>query len=86
MLHRLADGVDPGIITAAESAAGALLDVAHARARWTGRILRVEIEAWVDPDLTVRDADTLGRRAAEAVSRQLPDMGSFTWTTGAAPG
>jgi hypothetical protein len=29
---------------------------AHARARWTGRTLRVEIEGWVDPDLTVSGA------------------------------
>jgi hypothetical protein len=41
-LAGLADGVDPGIITAAESATGTLPGVAHAhaRARWTGRILR----------------------------------------------
>ena len=58
---------------------------AHARARWTGRKLRVEVEAWVDPGLTARDADVLGRQAAEAVARQVPDMGSFTWSTRAAP-
>ena len=87
VISRLADGVDPGVITTAEAAAGELPGVihAHARARWTGRILRVEVEAWVDPGLTARDADELGRRAAAAVSRQLPDMGSFTWTTRAAP-
>jgi cation diffusion facilitator family transporter len=87
VIRRLADGVDPGVIAAAESAAGALPGVvhAHARARWTGRILRVEVEAWVDPGLTARDADALGRRAAEIASRQVPDMGSFAWTTRAAP-
>jgi cation diffusion facilitator family transporter len=87
VIRRLADGVDPGVITAAESAAGALPGVVHvhARARWTGRILRVEVEAWVDPGLTARDADALGRRAAAAASRQIPDMGSFSWTTRAAP-
>ena len=87
VIHRLADGVDPAVITAAESAAGDLPGVihAHARARWTGRILRVEVEAWVDPGLTARDADELGRQAAEAVARQVPDTGSFTWSTRAAP-
>jgi cation diffusion facilitator family transporter len=87
VIRRLADGIDPGVITAAESAAGMLPGVvhAHARARWTGRILRVEVEAWVDPGLTARDTDALGRCAAEAVSRQIPDMGSFTWTIRAAP-
>jgi cation diffusion facilitator family transporter len=87
VISRLADGVDPEVITAAESAAAELPGVAHAhaRARWTGRILRVEVEAWVNPALTAREADVLGRRAVETLSRQLPDMGSFTWTTRAAP-
>ena len=88
VLRRLADGVDPDVITAAEAAAGSIPGVihAHARARWTGRTLRVEIEGWVDPDMTARDADTLGRLVADEVSRQLPDAGSLTWTTRAAPG
>src|SRR5450755_3247541 len=83
VIHRLADGIDPDVITAAESAAGDLPGVihAHARARWTGRILRVEVEAWVDPGLTAREADALGRQAAGAVAGQVPDMGSFTWST-----
>jgi cation diffusion facilitator family transporter len=88
VMHRLADGVDPELINRAEAAAGSVPGVihAHARARWTGRTLRVEIEGWVDPDLTARDADALGRLVADEISRQLPDAGSFTWTTRAAPG
>jgi cation diffusion facilitator family transporter len=88
VVTRLADGIDPGVIHAAEAAAGALPGVihAHARARWTGRVQRVEVEAWVDADMTARDADALGRQAAETVARALPDLGSFTWTTRAAPG
>ena len=87
VVHRLADGMDPAVITSAEAAAGAVDGVvhAHARARWTGRILRVEIEGWVDPGLTVSDADVLGQQIALEVARQLPDMGSFTWTARAAP-
>jgi hypothetical protein len=54
--------------------------------RWTGRMLRVEIEGWVDPDLTARDADVLGRQVAAAVARRLPEAGSLTWTSRAAPG
>jgi cation diffusion facilitator family transporter len=85
--RRLADGIDPAVITAAEAAAGTVGGVvhAHARARWTGRTLRVEVEGWTDPDLTVSQADALGQQVALAVARQLPDMGSFTWTTRAAP-
>ena len=87
VIGRLADGGDPDVITAAESAAGDLPGVihAHARARWTGRILRVEVEAWVDPGLTAREADALGRQAAGAIAGRVPDMGSFTWSTRAAP-
>ena len=70
---RTAAGSVPGVIHA------------HARARWTGRTLRVEIEGWVDPGLPVREADAMGRLVADSLSRQLPEAGSFTWTTRAAP-
>jgi cation diffusion facilitator family transporter len=87
VVRRLADGIDPDVISAAETAAGSVPGVihAHARARWTGRTLRVEIEGWVDPDLAARDADAIGRQVAEALSRQLPEAGSLSWTSRAAP-
>lgn len=87
VVHRLADGVDPDVITKAEAAAGSVPGVvhAHARARWTGRTLRVEIEGRVDPGLPAKDADATGRRVADEISRQLPEAGSFTWTARAAP-
>lgn len=86
-MHRLADGVDPEVIAAAEAVAGSVPGVihAHARARWTGRTLRVEIEGWVDPELPAKDGDALGRVVAGAISQQLPEAGSLTWTTRAAP-
>ena len=87
VVHSLADGVDPEVITKAEAAAGSVPGVvhAHARARWTGRTLRVEIEGWVDPELPAKDADAMGRLVADQISRQLPEASSFTWTTRAAP-
>ena len=87
VMRRLADGIDPLVITTAEAVAGSVPGVihAHARARWTGRTLRVEIEGWVDPGMTARDADALGRQVADEISRQLPEAGSLTWTTRAAP-
>lgn len=85
VVHRLADGIDPSVITGAEAAAGSVPGVAHARARWTGRTLCIEIEGWVDPDLTVRDADELGRQVATALASEVPEAGSLTWTTRAAP-
>jgi len=45
----------------------------------------VEIEGWVDPELPAKDADTMGRQVADHLARQLPEAGSFTWTTRAAP-
>jgi cation diffusion facilitator family transporter len=85
--RRLADGIDPEVIRAAEAAAGSVAGVvhAHARARWTGRTLRVEIEGWVDPDLPAREADALGRQVAAAIARDVPETGSFAWTARAAP-
>ena len=85
--RRLADGVDPVVITTAEAVAGSVPGVihAHARARWTGRTLRVEIEGWVDPDLPRRDADALGRQVASSLARQLPEASSLTWTVRAGP-
>jgi cation diffusion facilitator family transporter len=87
VLHRLADGVDPDVIARAEAAAGSVAGVvhAHARARWTGRTLRVEVEGWVDPEMAARESDALGRLVAAEISSQLPEAGSFTWTTRAAP-
>ena len=87
VVRRLADGVDPDVIGAAEAAAGSVPGVvhAHARARWTGRTLRVEIEGWVDPALTTRDAAAIGRQVADALSGQVPEAGSLTWTSRAAP-
>lgn len=80
--HRLMDGVDPAIVTTAERGAAEIPGIrhAHARARWTGRTLRVEVEGWLDPDTTVSDADQIGRHLADRLTTQLPEMRSFTWT------
>ena len=87
VVRRLADSVDPDLLTTVETTAGAVpgIEHAHARARWTGRVLRVEVEGWVDPGLPARDSEAIGRRAADAITRQLPDASSFTWIARAAP-
>jgi cation diffusion facilitator family transporter len=80
--HRLLDGVDPAIVTTAEATAAHTEGVAHAhaRARWTGRTLRVEVEGWVPPTTTVADADRIGRLVADRLGAELPEMRSFIWT------
>jgi cation diffusion facilitator family transporter len=81
--HRLLDGVDPDIITTAETTATTVPGVnhAHARARWTGRTLRIEVEAFLSPDTTLAEADQIGHTVATALTPQIPEMRSFTWTT-----
>ncbi|MGH3765601.1 MAG: cation diffusion facilitator family transporter [Pseudonocardiaceae bacterium] len=85
--HRLLDGVDPGVITAAEDAAAGVPGVrhAHARARWTGRTLRIEIEGWVDPALPVATADQLGHQVIDAVHEAVPEARAVTVTPRAMP-
>ncbi|MBS4728830.1 cation transporter [Mycobacterium sp. SM1] len=84
--HRLLDGVDPEIITIAETVAATVHGVnhAHARARWTGRTLRVDIEGFLDPDTTLAAADRIGRSVADALAPRLPEMRSLTWMPRAA--
>lgn len=80
--HRLMDGIDSDIINTAEIVAAEVNGVqhAHARARWTGRTLRVEVEGWLDPDTTLSQADQLGQQVADGLAAQLPEMRSFNWT------
>jgi cation diffusion facilitator family transporter len=82
VLHRLMDGIDPDILTAAEAAASEVPGVhhVHAQARWTGRTLRVELEGWVDSRLTVSQADEIGRVVASRVGHALPEARSLTWS------
>jgi cation diffusion facilitator family transporter len=81
--HRLLDGVEPEVIETAERVAAQVPGVqhAHARARWTGRTLRVEVEAWVAADTTVAESDRLGQAVADLLAPQLDEMRSFTWSS-----
>jgi cation diffusion facilitator family transporter len=84
--HRLLDGVDPEIITTAEAVAAKVPGVkhAHARARWTGRTLRIEVEGFLNPETTLVAADQIGRNVVSALEPEIPEMRSFTWTARAA--
>lgn len=82
VLHRLMDGVDPEIVVAAETAAASVAGVqhAHARARWTGRTLRIEVEGFVGADRPLGESDAIGRQVAVAVAEAVPPVRSVTWT------
>jgi cation diffusion facilitator family transporter len=82
VLHRLMDGIDAELLADAETAAGEVRGVqhVHARGRWTGRTLRVELEGWVDGRLSVAEADRIGRDVALAVGHAVPEVRSLTWS------
>jgi divalent metal cation (Fe/Co/Zn/Cd) transporter len=84
---RLMDGVDPQDLAAAEHAAQAVPGVraATVQGRWTGRILRLEIEVDLAADLPLREADTLSRQVEAAISRAVPAARQVHCDTHAAP-
>ena len=74
MCARLADGVDPAVIRAAESVAGSVPGVLHAHARRGGpggRCGSRSRAGWI-PGLPARDADALGREVAAVLSGSFP--------------
>jgi cation diffusion facilitator family transporter len=82
VVHRLMDGIDPALLAAAEAVAGDVPGVqhVHARGRWTGRTLRVELEGWVDGRMSVAEADRIGQAVASAVGSAVPEVRSLTWS------
>jgi cation diffusion facilitator family transporter len=80
--RRLLDGVDPIVVSTAEAVAAQTPGVAHAhaRARWTGRTLRVEVEGFVAGDTTVAEADRIGRTVATTLAGRIPEMRNFIWS------
>lgn len=60
------------------------VDHAHARARWTGRTLRVEIEAFLNPETTLAEAVQIGRSVASVLTPAPNYFGRFTASAPAA--
>ena len=82
LLHHLMDGVEPGMLVAAVDAASNVPGVAHAhaRARWMGRSLVVEITGFVEPGITVLDGDAIGAQVESAVRAALPEARTVLWS------
>jgi cation diffusion facilitator family transporter len=74
LLSNLMDGVDPELVTAAEQAADAVPGVraSRVRGRWTGRTLRLDIEADLAPDTPLRQADAITHAVEHAVTSAVP--------------
>lgn len=85
--RRLLDGVDDRLLMAVENAAASIPGIghAHAYARWTGRTLRIEVEGWVDPTLSVHHTDELSCRVSNAIHQAVPEARIITFTPRAMP-
>lgn len=77
MLARLTDGLDPGDLDAAETAAAAVPGIRSAavRGRWMGRTLVLEVETRLDGSMPLADADQISREVEAAVIRAVPAAG-----------
>ena len=87
LLVHLMDGVEPDVIEAAQAAASAVDGVrhAHVRARWSGRSLLVDVEGYLEPGRTLREADDIGRRVEDAVFDAVPRSRAVLWAPRAMP-
>ncbi|HEX9529327.1 MAG TPA: cation diffusion facilitator family transporter [Streptosporangiaceae bacterium] len=77
MLARLMDGLDPGDLDAAETAASAVTGIRSAtvRGRWMGRTLLLEVETRLDGSIPLADADQISRQVEAAVACAVPAAG-----------
>jgi cation diffusion facilitator family transporter len=81
ILHHLMDGIDPEVIRVARDAArsSAGVDEVVVRGRWMGRSLVLEIEAALDGDVSLDEADRLGARVETAVFTAVPAVRRISW-------
>jgi len=87
LFEHLMDGVDPGLIAAAERAASEVHGVrhTHVRARWSGRSLFVDVEGFVDAGTTIEVSDALGRAVEDAVCEAVPKACGVSWSARCMP-
>jgi cation diffusion facilitator family transporter len=73
---RLMDGVDPAILERVEKAAATISGVSDvtAKARWSGRALRVDINALLGSETSLEDALHTGRHVELAVQQSVPEV------------
>ncbi len=77
MIIRLMDGLDPGDLDAAETAAATVAGIrsATARGRWMGRTLLLEVEGRLDGSVPLARADQVSRQVEAAVACAVPAAG-----------
>ncbi len=81
ILHHLMDGVDPADVRAARDAAMRVEGVRDVvvRGRWMGRSLLMDIEARLDPELSLQTAEGIGSRVRSAVFDAVPAARRLNW-------
>jgi cation diffusion facilitator family transporter len=69
LVHHLMDGVEPDLLQDGKAAAETVPGVLDAEVvgRWTGRTLRLDVQARLDPGVTIADAEDVGRQVEAAV-------------------
>jgi cation diffusion facilitator family transporter len=77
ILVRLTDGVEPGELDAAETAARAVPGIRSAtvRGRWTGRTLLLDVETRLDSFTPLASADLISQQVEAAILRAVPAAG-----------
>jgi cation diffusion facilitator family transporter len=87
LLTHLMDGVEPGVLAAAEGAAVSVDGVVHAhvRARWMGRSLLLDVEGFLAANTTVEAAEATGRIVWAAVIVAVPQSRVVLWTPRSLP-
>lgn len=83
----LMDGVEAETLLAAERAALLVTGVehVHARGRWAGRSLLIEIEGFLPGDTSLADADGVGQRVRAAVTESCPEARAVIWSPHSLP-
>ena len=77
--RRLLDGIDPALVSAAETTLAelpAVTAVNTMQVRWIGHRLHIDSTVQTDPALTVADLHTLEHRADGAIRAALPAVGT----------
>ena len=82
VVGRLVDAVSPETLEAAAAAATGVAGVSHvhAKGRWAGRALLVEVEVYVAPDTPVEACERIGDEVRRAVAVAVPETRVVTFS------
>lgn len=78
---RMLDGVEPGVLEAAEEVAHqapGVREVAEVRARWSGHRLHLEVNVAVDPALSVAEGHGIAKEVRHQILHHVPHVSQVT--------